>query len=302
MRKIINSKTIPFLVIICSVIGLALRLWTIGDGADAFGLYAPKPLAWTVLWVFTAVVVAMIVFANWPLKKTGSYEENYPKSLFGMIGNVLAGIGVVLYSLPTVIGDTLPGGSFLFYSVPWVDITGQPGIPDLITGIGGLAAGGILIVLGVFRFLGKKPNFLLHGVLCLYFALRLFNRCRFWSDEPQVGVIVLPFLASLTLMLASYQRTCFDVDLGNRRSSLLWSLLGVYLCVLALPSMEEIFFYGGCALWLLSDLCSLRPVKRTETAAPQTVVKEVEEQEPACRPEEMSTEEPENWLDHPQDQ
>lgn len=282
MKKVINSKTIPFVVIISSMIGLALRWWTIGSGPDAFGLYPDKPLAWGALWLFTAVVAAMIILAVRPLKTAGSYQENYPKSVPGMVGNILA------------------GGCVLFYSMPHLGSIGQLGIFDLLTVLGGTVAGAFLILLGVYRFLGKKPNFLFHGLICLYLAVRMFNRCRVWSDEPQTGVIVLPFLASMVLMLASYQRTCFDVELGNRRHSLLWSLLGAYLCILAMLSFEEeIFFYGGWALWLLTNLCSLRPLK-PKMAPEAEQAPDAGSAEATHAPEDMSMEELESWLENPE--
>lgn len=282
MKKFINPKTIPIIVILSSLAGLALRLWTIGDGPDAFGLYPSKPLAWGLLWLLTGLVAIAIIAANWKLKKTGSYEDNFPKSVPGMIGNVLAGISILVSSVQLLIGMS------------------QPSFMDMLLGLVGLGAGAVLIVLGVYRFQGKKPNFLLHGLLCLYFALRLFICCRTWSNEPQLGVIVLPFLASLVLMLACYQRTCFDVDLGNRRHSLLWSLLGTYLCILAILSFEDVHFYGACALWLMTDLCSLRPIKRkklpTEEPAEETADETVEEPRTSCDPERMTMEELENWM------
>ena len=35
----------------------------------------------------------------------------------------------------------------------------------------------------------------------------------------------------------------------------------MYFCVLALPMGEDIFFYAGMLLWLMLNLCSLRPMK-----------------------------------------
>jgi hypothetical protein len=297
MKKIINSKTIPAIVIISGILGLILRLWIIGEGENAFGLYPSHPVGWALLWVLTAGLAAMIVFACWPLKTAGSYEENYPKSLAGMLGSLVAGIGIIFTGI-----WQLRGNEFILLTVL-----------DKVVGVGGVAAGGALILLGVQRFLGKKPNFLLHGFLCLFFAVRVFHHCRLWSNEPQIGTVVLPFLASLSLMLAGYQRTCFDVDLGNRRHCLLWSLMGAYLCILAIFSFEEILFYGPCALWLLTDLCSLRPIRRkkSQETAEQEAAKEENvvacaeetaeiEDDAACAPETMTMEELENWLEHPE--
>ena len=135
-----------------------------------------------------------------------------------------------------------------------------------------LVAGLCLLLSAAHRFMGKKPFFAIHGLVCLYLAVRLFNRCQIWSNEPQIGIVVFPFLASTALMISGYHRVCFDVDLGKRYVSARWSLLSVYLCMVAMLSFEQPLFYGACALWQMADLCSMRPLKRrtnVQTAAAQ---------------------------------
>lgn len=270
MKKIINSKNLPYIAIAGSIVGLLLRLWTIGKGPDSQGLYESNLPAWLVLWLFTGGLTAAVIVAVKSLKQPGSYGENYPRSIIGMIGYVAAGIACFVCGYQQMTG---------------VEI----GLMDRLTAIGMLLSGGLLIILSVLRLQGKKPSFLLHGLLCLFFALRLFNRCQLWSNEPQTGVIVLPFLASMSMMLAFYHRACFDVDLGNRRQMLFWSALGTYFCILAVMSFQEIWFYGGCALWLMTNLCSLRPDRKEKQTDPQPVQE--------SRPEEMSLEELETWLE-----
>lgn len=280
MKKIINSKTIPYIVIICSIVGLALRLWIMGDGMDAFGLYPSNPVGWALLWVLTGGLGAMILFACAPLKVAGSYEENYPRSLAGMLGSLVAGVSVAIAGVVQLKGDGFNPLGFL----------------ELLVGLGGVAAGAVLILLGVLRLQGKKPNFILHAFLCLFFAVRVFHHSRLWSNEPQIGMVILPFLASLTLMLSCYQRACFDVGLGKRRHSLLWSLLGTYLCILAVLSFEEILVYGGCALWLMTDLCSLRPIRQKKVTQKPQETPAPEQTQADTSPETMTMEQLENWL------
>ena len=138
MKKILNSKTIPYIVIGGSVVGLLLRLWTLGTGADAFGLYPRNPLAWVLLWLLTAAVISAVVVAIRPLKKSGNYHENYPKSVPGMIGYVLA------------------GGCFIMSGIN--QLGNLTGITDQVAAIAGLIAGAVMLVLGVLRLLGIDPN------------------------------------------------------------------------------------------------------------------------------------------------
>ena len=143
---------------------------------------------------------------------------------------------------------------------------------DTVTGIFGILAGVCLLISALHRAVGRKPFFLFNGVVCLYLALRLFNCCQRWSNEPQLNTVVFPFLASIALMLSAYHRVCFDVDLANRRWAAFWTLMSVYLCVVAMISFEQPLFYGLAALWQMANLCSMRPLKRK----PQPVIRETE--------------------------
>lgn len=244
MKKYLHPIYLPILVPLASVLALALRLWTLGGGPDADGLYAPQPLAWALLWLVTAVTLAGVFALTRRLKNPGRYCENFPRSALGAVGCAAGGFGI-------------------FYSAQSTFFAAQD-LLSTITGILGLVSALALLLTAVARFRGAKPNFVFHVVICLYFALRIFDCCKHWSNVPQIAVFLFQFLASVCVMLACYQLCCFDVNLGNRPSSLLWSLSGVYFCVLALPMGEDVYFYAGMLLWLMLNLCSLRPLKAAQ--------------------------------------
>jgi len=249
MKQIINSKSIPMLVLLSSLLAVLLRLWTRGSGPDEAGLFASKPLAWALLWLLTGAVIGAVWFALRGLKNPGTYGENYPKSMVAGLCAVPAAVAFLIsgyIQLRNSVGYALPGTT----------------VVDTVTGIFGLAAGLCLLLSAAYRCMGKKPFFLINGVVCLYLAVRLFNCCQLWSNEPQVGVVVFPFLASMTLMLSAYHRVRFDVDLGKRCWAGFWGLISVYLCAVAIFSFEQPLVYAACALWRAADLCSLRPLKR----------------------------------------
>lgn len=264
MKNAINSKTIPVLVVLTSLLGALFRLLTRGNGPDAGGLFEPRPLFWSLLWLVTAATAVMIIYAVRKLRNPGTYRDNYPKSFAALV-----------CSLPAAAMILITGVGLLRSSLQADMTTLRPDYVGVVTGIMGIVAGGCLVVSGLNRMFERKPFFILNGMVCLYFALRLFHHCRDWSNEPQMGIVVFPFLASLVMMLASYHRTCFDVDMGKRQVFLFWSLMGVYLSVVAMLSYEEPLFYGSCALWLLTDLCSLRPLRRRPPIAqPQEIPEE----------------------------
>lgn len=256
MRKYFHPTFLPILVPIASVLGLLLRLWTLGGGPDKEGLYAPQPLAWALLWIVTVLTLAGIFTLTRRLKNPGRYFDNFPRSLLGAAGCAAAGLGVIWSSMATLVA----GGDLL----------------ATLTGILGIVSAVALLLTAAARYQSKKPSFALHAIPCLFFALRVFDRCKHWSNVTQTGAFLFQFLASICVMLAAYQLCCYDVNMGNRKSSLFWSLSAVYFCALALPMGEELFFYAGMLLWLMTNLCSVRPLKsaKPQEGAPDAPIEE----------------------------
>lgn len=275
MKKYLHPKYLPVLVPIISVLGLLLRLWTMGSGPDAEGLYAPQTVAWVLLWLVSGITVGGIALISSGLKNPGRYPDNFPASIVGAIGCAAGAVAA----------------GYTGFNV----ITGSADLLALLTGILGIVSAGALALTALARFQGKQPNFLLHLIPCLFLALRVFDCCKHWSNLTQSGTFLFQFFASICIMLAAYQLCCFDVNLGNRKSSLLWSLSGFYFCILAMPMGEDPVFYAGMAIWLITNLCSARLLK---TAAPQPAAPEAPVTESSSAVEEnISYDELMNWLD-----
>lgn len=293
MKKYLNPKFLPILVPVAGLLGLLLRLLTMGSGPDPEGLYEPQPVAWTLLWIVTILTLFAVVLLSARLKNPGRYNDNFPASPIGAAGHIVAALGVMMTGLSI--------------------LTSAANLLASLTGILGVGSAVCLLLLGFARYQGKKTSFLLHVIPCLFFALRIFLLCRVWSNETQIGVFLFQFLSSICVMLASYHLACFDVNLGKRRISLFWSLSGVYFSLLALPGGSEPVFYIGMAAWLLTNLCSLRPLKarkpQPEAESNSEIAPEAtadapsapETPEPAPEPtlrEDMSYDELLKWLDN----
>lgn len=250
MKKLLRPDLLPFLTLIGGLAGFLLRLWTLGTGPDAEALYQPQPTAWVLLWAVTILVLALIRWQAGRLKVDGTHADCYPASITAAVGNLLAAVGIAVPALDMLLHGT-----------------------DLLSTIGGILGCLSLVCLipvAVARYQGKQPWFLLHFAPCLFLALRIFDRCRDWSGHSQLGVFLLPFLALIFLLVASYQKTTFDVDLGVRKNSVFWSLSSAYLCIVALADKDDMLFFGCMAIWMLADLCSLLPLKAPVPAAEET--------------------------------
>lgn len=239
MNKLPRPNHLPLIVTAAALVGLLLRIWTIGNGPDHTGLYAPQPLAWALLWILTALTLGTVVLLSAPLKISGQYKDEFPPSITATVGALLA--------------------AFAFMTAGLKTLSGNGGTMGLLTGLSGVAATMFLLLATFARYRGKRHSFPLHIPVCLYLALRVFEQSRAWGNEPQIGTILLPFLASICVMLAAYQLACFDVGLGKRRLCVFWNLSAVYFSLLSLPGSDALLFHSAMAIWMLTGLCSLRP-------------------------------------------
>jgi hypothetical protein len=245
-----------------AVIGILLRFWHLSTGVDENGLYPANHIAWTLLLCLsTALVIALFLIAGYA-GKSRNYSSNFSPSLTGAVGFAVAGCAMLLSALSYLLGESL-----ILYTM---------------TGVLGLLSAAALILGGWCRWKGKRPHFLVFALPCVFFALRLFCTGHVWGDEPELHRYLLRFFADMMCALAAYQLWAFSVNLGNRSSSLLCSLLAVYLCLVAVPGSSDAMFYLAMAIWLFLNLCP-------KTAAP---FRPVIQPEPAIVPEEIPAEPP----------
>lgn len=241
VRPIVLLPAIP----IASLIGFLLRLWTLGDGPDSVGLYAPHIYVWCFLLILTFAVMAGVILLVMPLQRNGQYPDHFPASLPAAISCGVCALAVALCA-------------FRLFS----ENGGLLGILALLTGLGAAVCFGLS---GLARYQGKQPEFWVYAVICLFLALRLFLCCRSWSTLTQAGTYLFPFAASAFSLLGIYHLCAYSLNMGNRRHSLLFSLISVYLCVVALPASEDTLLYAALAVFFYFHLCRLGPIRPRHT-------------------------------------
>lgn len=234
-----TSKAIhypKYLALAAGLIGFVLRSAVFFFGTDAKGL--PIRSHWANITLLILTVAAGLFFAVRChfLPKTREYREAYPASVFSGIGCLAAAIGFFLADAP----DTL-AGSFR--------------IAEMILRCGAALA---LAAVAYCRFAGKKPLFLLHGLVCLYLMLRLICLYRLWSSDPQLIDYGFYLGAYVALILTGYQLAAFDADAGNPGKLWFFGTSSVYLCAVSLSGPREPFFMLVCVIWIMTNLCSLK--------------------------------------------
>ena len=239
MNKFLKNWGLPLIVLLLGGAASLLQSWSLGT-ADDSGLLLRGHISQVLSWIVTAGVLGFLFFVTRPLTQAPKYSFNFPASLVGGIGSALGALGIFLsaYSLFDTGSDSL----------------------TMITAYGSLLAAGALVFSGFCRVKGKTFNILPHCAVCFWFLLLLICQYRLWSAEPQMQLYAFQLLATVFLMVATYQRACFHAGLGNRQSYVFFRLAGAYFCIAALPGSEFWIFYLCTAFWSVTDLCNLTPI------------------------------------------
>lgn len=240
MKHFLKPAILPWLTLIAGGLGLALRIWLFTTGVDASGLLVAGHPAELFIWLLSAGMMVFLWFATRSLVAAPKYEFNYPRSYFGAAGCALAAVAIAVTSVSEIMGthDTL----------------------TRVVAAVGLFASVAMIALALFRFQGRQPNIILHTITCVYFMIRLVSLYRHWSADPQLQDYCFQLLATVFLMLSTYCRAAFDVDMGQRRFLVLTHLAAVFFCYLSLVDRSTAPFYLTVSLWAFTDLCNLSPL------------------------------------------
>lgn len=241
MKQFLKAKYLPALVAVLGAVGLVLRLELYASAVDGKDLLVPgHPLELLVLGL-SALVMALIVITVWPLYGSLRYSDNFPASKIAAAGSAAAALGIVLTVLTA---------------------KGEPGRLFQVWKILGLVAGICLALAAYCRLVGKRPVFFLHGGVTVFLLSHLICNYQSWSINPQLQDYIFSLFASVAVMVFSYYHTAFDVGSGKRRTMLAAGLAAGYFSLVALSGSDAPLLYGGCAIWALTDLCSLTPVRR----------------------------------------
>ena len=227
-------RWLPGLAVILGLTALGLHraLYAVAlDGKNLLTLWHPLAIA---LWAVTAVTVILVPLTLRKTENLRGYHRNHPGGLPGALGCFL---------MAACLGVTI--------------LQGERMMAELVLGLGAIVG---LVIVGLGRLRKKRPSYVYHALVCLYFALHLIGRYRFWRGNPQAEDYAFAMFACVALMLFAYQQTAFDGGYCSRRSQLTWGILSTYFCLAALSGGEEIPFYAGGALWSLTNLCSTAPV------------------------------------------
>ena len=269
MKKLLHYA--DCLILLGAIVGCVLRLWFSTEGLDGRGLYDTTHPAWLLLCLLS---LGMVVFSWFLTRDVGTnrdYTANFPKSKVSFATNGLLAI---------YLGYT--GLMALRENDGWMELA--VAIASLVAALG-------LALNAANRLEGSKPASLTHMFPCVFFALRLFLLGKAFGTEPELCSFLFRFFASVALIPAYYCLWSFDVEEGNRRYSLFFSLIAVFFCLITTVETQEGWvLYMLSAACLLTDLCRQRylpgpaPQAEVPAAATEEAPKEATPEAPEARP------------------
>ena len=237
-----NKNNLLFLglTVLCGGIAAVLRMLMLTAGVDEKGLLVAAQPCNTALWVLSVGYLGVLLVLLRRLGGNGSFENNFPAC------KIRGGLSVV-------------GGVVLL-----VESGLQLMAAQWLMGVVGLLAGLAMIGAGASRFGGKRPNPLMHTLVCVFFILRLIGSFRSWSSDPQLQDYALQMMACVCLMLFSFHRASCDADLINRRRTVFFGLAAAYFCLASLSDKTMPLLFLGAGVWTVGAGCNLQELPREE--------------------------------------
>lgn len=237
-----SANRIKYLIAATGLLGLLLRVLLYTAGRDDTGLLVRGHWAGTALLILSAAAALGIRILIRPLPAAAGSAASPPSPL-GAIGAIAMALALILS----------PGSA------------GAEDSMSLAETVLRFASAIALVIIGICRFRGSKPNFLLHSILCLYLAIRLVCQYRIWSADPQLQDYIYFLAAHVALMLTCYQFAAFDAGMGNLRRLWVFGLASVYLCAVSLWGEGAPLLMVCCGIWVFTNLNPFTTDKQEES-------------------------------------
>ena len=228
---------LPGLTVVAGVLALLLRIILQATGIDEKGLLVSGHFASVLLYIITALFLAVLFLCAQSLNNLNRYSKLFPASMIGAVGCMLAAVGVLATGVIQVFRQSDP-------------LTLIAAAMSVVTAI-------CLVRIGMFRQKGQRPSYLLYTVVTVYLMLQLVCQYRFWSPESQFTLYFFPLLASVFLTLTTYQATCLTAKKGIRWQYVFFNQAALFFCFVSIISQYWIF-YLAMGLWAATNLCSTR--------------------------------------------
>ena len=245
MKQYFNPRLLPLLPLGAGVAGFVLRA-ILYAGTDEKGLLPADHPIGHILFILSALVLAVLVLTVQSIDAPKAYAQRFPESPVAALGCMAAAAGILLTDTYELLlkQDFITVACFVL----------------------GILAAVCLVFAGNCRLNGRHPSFLLHCVVTVYLMLHPLSQYRLWSADPQLMNHCFHLLASVFLMLTAYQRTALDAHRGSIKWYTFCSQAALFFCCLSIHG-DSWLFYLTTAIWTATNLCVLAKEEATEEEA-----------------------------------
>ena len=227
MKNPFPSHILPIFPAGAGILGLLLRIWLLA-ATDEKGLLPADHFADKALYSLAALVLVILFLATRtliprPINKRALRLTNAWACIMGGIGLLLS--------------------AFTSSSVrmAWLAM--------LATGLGGM----VMLLMAVLHFLRRRVHFLLPAVVTVALMLNTVARCQAWGAVPQLQIYFFPLLASIFLILCTYQKTVATAKQGNPRLLAFFSQASLFFCCVSLNA-PQLPLHLGMMFWAALQL------------------------------------------------
>ena len=251
MKNPLRPKFIPVLTLAAGMIGIILRIWLFSSGIDEKGLIRTAHPANTASIFLTGLVLIGIFLCLQTVCGKPPYRGLFPPSQLSAAGYWIAAAGIGC----TVIQELAQSANMIAN----------------VCIVLGVATAVCLVVLGICRLKGIRPNPFLHTLVAVYLVVRLVLQYRQWSSETQLPVFFFQLMASVSLMLSIYHQAALDANLGNIKLQLFFRYSALFFCCLSIPAQSPVF-YASMAIWTALCGCNFNIFQQADAMPlPDTV-------------------------------
>ena len=223
-----RMKLLRYTVLSASLLAMMLRALLYATAIDQKGLLiAGHWTAWSIL-ILTGITLGTLFLITRKIQNPINSAPSPASWLQGASSLLLAGV--------------IFQRALSFYAVAYDRL-------NLFAAISGFAAAVALLVIGICRMIPKKPSFLFHSIVSIFFALQLVSQYRNWSSDPQLMDYCFYLAAFICLMFTAYFLAGFEANMINHRGLTFSALAATYFCFLALPESSDASLLISCALW-----------------------------------------------------
>jgi len=230
MKKRMATNDVFFL----GVLALVLRRQQQLTAMDEKGLFVKMHPMNLALLALSAAAMLLICFAVRKQYESASFEERSPRGVLAALGHAVMAGGI----LSTILAGGPRAINYLAAAWRWL----------------GFASALCMILAGTDRLRGRKSNFLLHVVPCLFLAVHIVSHYQSWSGNPQMQNYVFAMLGAMALLFFSFYTAAMEAGCGSRRMLLGMGLAAIYLCLAETASSAYTRLYLAGIFWVMTEL------------------------------------------------